>query len=114
VGKLGIQASYINSYLIKMFSFYIFHRYFSGTWYCSTECETLAAQSIDKDKVSEYAKSVVYHGLRMKAFKSAVREGNGLAMMADWKVNLLEFPNHRHHKYLILAHNMLIGNHKYI
>ena len=41
--------------------------------------------------------------------RDATREGDGLAMLAQWRINMLEFFDRHHNKYLILGHRLLAG-----
>ncbi|ELU00828.1 hypothetical protein CAPTEDRAFT_188936 [Capitella teleta] len=76
-------------------------------WYCSEACVSLSACC--EDGIQEYAKAVLYSGLRHRAFRSAVRAGNGPFMMNDWRVNVIDFWSKNHYKYLKLAHELLIN-----
>jgi hypothetical protein len=43
------------------------------------------------------------------ADKDAETENDGLAMISIWRINIIDFFNNNHNKYLILGHNILSG-----
>lgn len=76
----------------------------SGDWYCSEECH-LGEE--DDDHVQQYSLAVLWHGLNAMANRDAVREGDGPAMLVSWRINMLQFWEKHHPKYLILCHQLL-------
>ncbi|XP_038046724.1 uncharacterized protein LOC119720930 [Patiria miniata] len=78
-------------------------------WYCSPACKRLASFKPKGDRVHEYSRALLYEGLCHLAFRDAVREGDGPAILSHWRINTLQFWNNKHLKYFILAHNMLAG-----
>ncbi|XP_038045923.1 uncharacterized protein LOC119720343 [Patiria miniata] len=78
-------------------------------WYCSLACKRLGLNKSKSDGVQEYSKALLYEGLCHLAFRDAVREGDGPAILSHWRINTLQFWNNKHLKYFILAHNMLAG-----
>jgi hypothetical protein len=46
-------------------------------------------------------------GLNVLTRHKAVRDGDGPAMVADWKVDLLSFWTHGHSNYLQIGHQFL-------
>ncbi|XP_038045920.1 uncharacterized protein LOC119720342 isoform X4 [Patiria miniata] len=78
-------------------------------WYCSPACKRLGRNQSKSDGVQEYSKALLYEGLCHLAFRDAVREGDGPAILSHWRINTLQFWNSKHLKYFILAHNMLAG-----
>ncbi|ELT95942.1 hypothetical protein CAPTEDRAFT_186661 [Capitella teleta] len=79
----------------------------SDVWFCSDDCRSDPSDSVDH--IAEYSKAILYQGLRHRVFRSAIRQGNGIVIMQHWRLNIMDFWNKRHPKYMILAHNMLIG-----
>lgn len=45
--------------------------------------------------------------------KDAARENDGEAMMPHWRINMIDFHNNNHNKYLILGHRLLSGKDQY-
>jgi hypothetical protein len=43
------------------------------------------------------------------ADKDAERENDGPAMISIWRINMIDFFNNNHNKYLILGHRILSG-----
>ncbi|XP_038045915.1 uncharacterized protein LOC119720342 isoform X2 [Patiria miniata] len=78
-------------------------------WYCSLACKRLGLKKSKSDGVQEYSRALLYEGLCHLAFRDAVREGDGPAILSHWRINTLQFWNSKHLKYFILAHNMLAG-----
>ena len=63
----------------------------------------------DDDYVLNHSKRIMWEGLKFLSRRDVVREGDGPAMMMDWKFDLLQFWQNKHPKYLINAHFMLAG-----
>ncbi|XP_052059697.1 uncharacterized protein LOC127700321 [Mytilus californianus] len=57
----------------------------------------------DDDHVFMYTCSMLWHGLKMMADKDAERENDGLAMLSDWKTDMVSFWENGHNKYLIVV-----------
>ena len=56
-----------------------------------------------------YSQALLYHGLKDLAEKDCVRENDGFNMAINWKINMPEFWNNKHNKYLIIGHKLLAG-----
>lgn len=56
-----------------------------------------------------YAIAVTWYGLMDLCHRDIIREGDGLAMMAMWRINTLRFWCGNHYKYMNLCHNLLAG-----
>ncbi|XP_038062978.1 uncharacterized protein LOC119733651 [Patiria miniata] len=94
-----------------------------GKWYCSTECrrasshkkkksckrETKTNEQAKIDRVREYNKSVIFHGLNFLIRRDAIRQNDGNRMIAHWKSDLVTFLTGTHNKYMVLAHRLLMG-----
>ena len=85
------------------------HAIFADKWYCCHPCACKAAQTGRDDGVLNYAKTVVWQGLNHLARRQVIRDGNGPGMMEMWRLDLIDFWQHNHTKYFILAHNLLVG-----
>jgi len=57
------------------------------------------------DLIHEYAK----YGLLDLCQRDAIREAEGPAMMAIWRINMLQFWSGKQHKYLKAGHRLLAG-----
>ena len=57
----------------------------------------------------EHSCAVVWTGLKMMVDKDAERHNDGEAMMSNWKINMIDFWNLDHNKYLILGHRLISG-----
>lgn len=78
-----------------------------AVWYCSVGCAELAGQR--PDYVRNYAISLTWYGLMDQVHRDTIREGDGLAMMSMWRLNMLRFWEGNHYKYLIIGHRLLSG-----
>jgi hypothetical protein len=77
--------------------------YFAGSWYCSEVCRT----SQNTDHKQAYAMSTLWRGLLHYVERDVERENDGLAMITLWRLNMLEFWEYGHYKYLTLAYRLL-------
>ncbi|XP_030852129.1 uncharacterized protein LOC100893251 [Strongylocentrotus purpuratus] len=73
-------------------------------WYCGDTC-ALGAEN--DDPVLNHTKALMYDGLCHLVRREAVREGNGPAMIDDWKADMLHFHEKNHPKYFINGHYLL-------
>ena len=91
-------------------------------WYCSDQCKahskakgkarkvkekTEKTPEITKDFKKDYSMSLVWRGLNLLCRRDAVREADGEAMMAFWKLDLISFFGKKHPKYVILTHRLI-------
>ncbi|XP_063967273.1 uncharacterized protein LOC135156975 [Lytechinus pictus] len=74
------------------------------TWYCSEEC-ALGAEN--DDHVLNHTKALMYEGLCHLIRRQAVSEGNGPAMVDDWKADMLNFHEWDRKGYLAIGHCFL-------
>ncbi len=72
-------------------------------WFCSTECEFENGRD---DYVQNYSLRVLSRGLLHLANRDAIREGDGLALLTHWRLNMLDFWK-KHPKYFRLGHMLL-------
>ena len=79
-----------------------------NSWYCSDACCVLDGQR--EDKLRSYSQSVLWNGLLDLSHRDMIREADGLAMMAMWRLDMLRFWEANHYKYLIIGHRLLAGN----
>ncbi len=77
------------------------------TWYCSLQCATVGGAS--QDHLRNYSISTVWNGLLDIAYADMVKEGDGLAIMSMWRLNMIRFWIGGHNKYLIIGHRLLAG-----
>ena len=52
---------------------------------------------------------MLWRGLNHLSRRDMLREGSGVAMMQHWSMDLIQFHNLGHYKYVILAHRMIVG-----
>ncbi len=72
-------------------------------------CSTCAESASEKDHVREYAVVVTWAGLLDLVHRAMIRNGDGPAMMAMWRINMIRMWRGNHYKYLILGHSLLAG-----
>ncbi|XP_066264517.1 uncharacterized protein [Branchiostoma lanceolatum] len=75
-------------------------------WYCSSDCLQGAK---DEDSVQNYSRALLWEGLCHLVRRDTVREGDGMAMVDTWKLDMLSFWARNHYKYFIIGHHMLAG-----
>ena len=80
----------------------------AGSWFCSNQCEGLGN---NEDHVRNYACAITWYGLLDMAHRDMIREADGLAMAAMWRINMTRFWANNNYKYLILGHRFLAGSH---
>ena len=61
------------------------------------------------DHIREYSLQLVLNGLRDAVRRDAIRENDGRAIIAFWRLDIPSFHNKGHNKYLIAAHNLIAG-----
>lgn len=57
----------------------------------------------------EYVTALLLQGLLDQTQRDYVREKDGPMRMRLWKMNIIQFHNRNHHKYVILAHRLIAG-----
>ena len=80
----------------------------AGDWFCSAECAATVRQNADH--VSSYAPAVTWYGLLDLCHRDTIREADGPAMMAMWRLNMIRFWQGHHYKYLSAGHRLLAGD----
>ena len=81
-----------------------------GGWYCCPQCE-LDDDGGPVDHILEYTKALVWRGLGYNVRRRVERSNDGPAMLAHWRLDMLDYWQHNHCKYLILGHLLLAGTH---
>ncbi|XP_048736103.2 uncharacterized protein LOC125651518 [Ostrea edulis] len=71
--------------------------------------EPVAAHQESGDSVYQYSRSMLWRGLLHMAQTHAERTNNGDHIISDWRMDMVQFWNHNHNKYLILGHRLLGG-----
>nr|XP_022295009.1 uncharacterized protein LOC111105128 [Crassostrea virginica] len=61
------------------------------------------------DSVFAYSCCMVWRGLLHMIQREAERSNNGEQLLSDWRLDMVEFWNRNHNKYLILGHRLLAG-----
>ncbi|CAC5393731.1 ING3 [Mytilus coruscus] len=74
-----------------------------GKWFCSQTCEKSSKEA--EDHKLNYNTRLLLRGLNDKIRRTAVRNGDGPAMIRFWKL----FHINHHPKYFILAHRLIAG-----
>ena len=78
------------------------------SWWCSNNCRPKAAK--DKhDYVQAYQRALGFRGLLDMVVRDGVREGDGPQINSEWRLSMVEYANLRHHRYLVIGHNLLAG-----
>ena len=77
-------------------------------WYCSEQCS-----QEEMDHIRRYSITATWYGLMDQCHRDAIREADGLAMMALWRINM-RYWRGNHYKYMIIAHRLLTGTFSYI
>ena len=78
-----------------------------GVWYCSRRCSD--AIGVDQDHIRNYSLAVTYLGLLDLCHRDMIREADGPAMLAMWRLNMPRFWAGNHYKYMIIAHRLIAG-----
>ncbi|CAC5382825.1 unnamed protein product [Mytilus coruscus] len=78
-----------------------------GKWLCSPTCEKSSKET--EDHKLNYNTGLLWRGLNDKIRRTAVRNGDGPAMIRFWKLDLVQFHINHHPKYFILAHRLKVG-----
>lgn len=86
----------------------------SAKWYCSTACKRKPkkrkkAPKKSLDHVHEYTTDMLWQGLTILARNDAVSENDGPHMNAFWRIDMLNFAERNHYKYLKIGHRLLAG-----
>ena len=84
-----------------------------GKWYCSVKCHNVG-EKCEIDCLRNYSIATTWFGLMDLAHRDVIREADGLAMMAMWRINMWRFWNGGHYKYFTLSHRLLAGMKTYI
>lgn len=84
------------------------HKILCATLYLQVD-EPEAGVQEGGDSVFNYSRCVLWRGLLHMAQTDAERRNNGDHMIADWRLDMVEFWNQNHYKYLILGHRLLAG-----
>ncbi|XP_076080098.1 uncharacterized protein LOC143050878 [Mytilus galloprovincialis] len=61
----------------------------------------------EDDHKYQYSCAVAWNGLKMMVERDAERENDGLAILFHWRIDMIQFFNNNHNKYLILGHRLL-------
>ena len=77
---------------------------FSDTWVCTPQCSKSGS-----DDLFEYTRALLWRGLGHLARHRSIRQNDGPAMIANWKIDMLDFWQLNHSKYLIIGHRLLAG-----
>lgn len=90
-------------------------------WWCSDECRSSTngnsswftayedRPDCSTDYLRQYTLALTFYSLMDLCQKDAIREGDGLAMMSFWRINMLRFWRGNHYKYLKIGHRLLAG-----
>lgn len=61
------------------------------------------------DSVFQYSCCMLWRGLLHMVQTNAERYNNGEQLTSDWRLDMVDFWNNNHNKYLILGHRLLAG-----
>ena len=76
-------------------------------WMCKF-C-TKSGSVIKEDHVYLYECCFLFNGLKDLAYRDMVRENDGIGMLETWKLDMPQFWQNHHNKYLITGHKLLSG-----
>ena len=77
-------------------------------WVCPS-CPENFADGEDADDVLAYMRALLWRGLGHLTRRQSIRENDGPAMIAHWKIDMPMFWENNHYKYLIIGHRLLAG-----
>ena len=88
-----------------------------GRWYCSKICQRARGTKKLKNKEPvdgkfNYVTGLTYLELLEEVRRDAIRENDGIAMVSQWRLDMLSFHNRNHYKYIVMGHRLLSGNEK--
>ena len=66
-----------------------------------------------EDSVYNYSRCMLWRGLLHMIQTYAERCNNKDHMIADWRLDMVEFWNYNHNKYIILGHRLLASNQRF-
>ncbi|KAJ8300508.1 hypothetical protein KUTeg_022027 [Tegillarca granosa] len=84
----------------------IMYRWKGSKWKCAACRSDIKT---DGDHVFLYTCALLYKGLQDRAYKDAVRENDSEIMISHWRMDMIQFWQNHHNKYLILGHKLLAG-----
>lgn len=84
------------------------HKILCATLYLLVD-EPEAGVQESGDSVFNYSRCVLWRGLLHMSQTEAEIRNNGDHMIADWRLDMVEFWNQNHFKYLILGHRLLVS-----
>ena len=74
-------------------------------WYCSPECRD--GEVVDDDELLQHNKQLLLEGLIHEARVDIVREGDGEALEAMWRIHMVQLWNRGHTHYKMIGHQFL-------
>ena len=75
-------------------------------------CEKRGSREKRVDRVLEYSKCLLWQGLNHLVRHDAVREGDGAAVIEHWTIDMMQFFQKNHPKYLMLSHYFIAGTYE--
>ena len=72
-------------------------------WYCSEQCRS----NNNTNKILKHSMRLLYECLCHLARRDMVREGDGLAVLSMWKINMFKFYKNNHTHYKTIGYNFL-------
>ena len=63
-------------------------------------CRRKGSDDKSLDRVLEYSKALTFEGLNHLVRKDAIREGDGQSVIEHWSLDLFQFANNNHPKYV--------------
>ena len=88
--------------IVELFPFLL-----GSKWMCKF-C-TKPRSVIKEDHVYLYECCLLFNGLKDLAYRDMVRENDGIGMLETWKLDMPQFWQNHHNKYLIIGHKLLSG-----
>ncbi|XP_070559583.1 uncharacterized protein [Ptychodera flava] len=80
-------------------------------WFCSESCKTIHQELLQQasDHVFQYSSCLTWRGLYQMVHKEVERHADGEAIIRNWRLDMVQFWQHDHFKYLIQGHRLLAG-----
>ena len=77
-------------------------------WACP-KCEGKDFDNAEFDDTNTYVKALTWRGLNHLARRQSIRENDGETIIIHWKIDMLDFWQKNHYKYLIIGHRLIVS-----
>ena len=80
------------------------------SWCCSLPCYQQSQSP--RDSVLAYTKALGYRAIVDVAKRRIIREGDGIAINDEWRLDVLDYINGNHKNYMVIGHNLAASKYK--